>query len=110
MRAKAWPPIPANDHRSSRGADARGVASGLVMTSVPTPALRLPPLELCIGGEWRPAASGRQREIVDPANGRVIASVADAGAEDIDAAVRAAQAARSSWGQLAASDRGRILW
>jgi aldehyde dehydrogenase (NAD+)/phenylacetaldehyde dehydrogenase len=73
--------------------------------------LRLPTLELCIGGEWRPATSGRRRDSIDPANGRAIASVADAGPADVDAAVRAARAALSgAWGNLAASDRGRILW
>lgn len=50
-------------------------------------------LPLLIGGEERPAASGDLFETRDPATGEVIAELAAGGAEDVDAAVRAARKA-----------------
>ena len=46
--------------------------------------------ELLIGGAWKPAASGRDFETHDPATGELIGTIADAGKEDVDAAVAAA--------------------
>jgi aldehyde dehydrogenase (NAD+) len=74
-------------------------------------ALRLPPLDLYIGGEWRPARSGKRFACTNPANARPLGQVAAAGAEDADAAVQAAQAALDgAWGRLPASERGKLLW
>ncbi len=49
--------------------------------------------ELLIGGERVPAADGRTFETLDPATGRPIARVAQAGAQDVDRAVKAARRA-----------------
>jgi acyl-CoA reductase-like NAD-dependent aldehyde dehydrogenase len=51
------------------------------------------PQRLVIGGERPEAADGATFETVDPATGEPIAAVAQAGADDVDRAVRAAQAA-----------------
>src|SRR4029453_10198307 len=46
--------------------------------------------ELFIGGKWVPASSGNRFDVLDPATGDVIASVADGGVDDAAAAVDAA--------------------
>ncbi|MFN2467354.1 MAG: betaine-aldehyde dehydrogenase, partial [Gaiellaceae bacterium] len=51
--------------------------------------LSRPSQELVIGGEPVAAADGRTFETLDPATGRLIATVAHGGAEDVDRAVRA---------------------
>jgi aldehyde dehydrogenase (NAD+)/phenylacetaldehyde dehydrogenase len=72
---------------------------------------KLPPLDLFIGGEWRPAQSGSRFETRNPANGRVLAEVADGAAADVDAAVLAAERALAGeWGRLPAAERGKLLW
>lgn len=67
--------------------------------------------DLFLGGEWQPAASGATFEVVNPATGEVVATVANAGAEDVDIAVESAQKAFESrrWHKLPALERGRIL-
>ncbi|CAO3458468.1 Aldehyde dehydrogenase (EC 1.2.1.3) [Azospirillum argentinense] len=64
---------------------------------------------LLIGGELRPAASGKTFDVVNPATGDVIATAADGGERDVDAAVRAAVAAQGAWARLSARERGRLL-
>ncbi len=67
---------------------------------------------LLIGGEWVPAASGKTFAVFDPAYGREIAHVAEADAEDVDRAVKAARLAFEDgpWSRLSPSERGRLLW
>jgi acyl-CoA reductase-like NAD-dependent aldehyde dehydrogenase len=66
--------------------------------------------KLLINNEWRDAASGQTMEIVNPATEEVIATVAAAGASDVDLAVQAARAAfNGPWGQMSARDRGRLV-
>ncbi|MER6960004.1 aldehyde dehydrogenase family protein [Streptomyces sp. NPDC000618] len=69
------------------------------------------PGRLFIGGQWREAADGARTEVVDPSRGAVVTTVAEAGAADVDAAVRAARAAFDSgaWSGLSGRERGRIL-
>ena len=64
---------------------------------------------LYIGGGWQEAASGRRFESRDPASGKVLDSVADAGAEDVRAAIDAADAAFESWAGLTAYQRAGYL-
>lgn len=64
---------------------------------------------LYIDGEWRPAASGRTFESHDPATGEVLDRVADAGVEDLDAAVAAAAAAFDAWSTTTAYERAAVL-
>ena len=76
----------------------------------PTPRLVLPErLDLYYGGAWRPAASGARAECRNPGSGELLGDVAEAGPEDIDAAVAAAQAGFEVWRDVAPRERGRIL-
>jgi succinate-semialdehyde dehydrogenase/glutarate-semialdehyde dehydrogenase len=65
--------------------------------------------ELFIGGKWVPASSGNRFDVLDPATGGVLASVADGGVEDAMAAVDAASAAFASWASTAPRERSEIL-
>jgi aldehyde dehydrogenase (NAD+) len=66
--------------------------------------------KLLIGGEWLPAADGRTFETFDPATGEAIAEVAQAGAEDVDRAVRAAREAfEGAWRTMGAPERSRLM-
>ena len=65
--------------------------------------------DLFIGGEWRPAASGERFDVHDPGTEEVIASVANAGADDARAAAQAAADAQPGWAALAPRARAEIL-
>jgi phenylacetaldehyde dehydrogenase len=67
---------------------------------------------LWIGGKEVPAASGETFEVENPAEEKVLARVARAGAEDVDRAVRAARQAfeHGPWRRMNPSQRGRLLW
>src|SRR5919112_2169065 len=67
------------------------------------------PLDLCIGGKVVPAADGGRFDVVDPATGAVLTSVADGTVEDALAAVDAAEAAAAGWAATAPRDRAEIL-
>jgi aldehyde dehydrogenase (NAD+)/phenylacetaldehyde dehydrogenase len=69
------------------------------------------PHGLLIGGERSPAADGRTFETFDPSTGSPITTVAQAGAEDVDRAVRAARQALTEgpWAQASAAQRARML-
>jgi succinate-semialdehyde dehydrogenase/glutarate-semialdehyde dehydrogenase len=71
--------------------------------------LRMVPKELFINGEWVPAREGATLDVVDPATGLVIASIADAGVEDGAAALDAAVDAQDSWAATPPRVRGEIL-
>ena len=53
--------------------------------------------KILIGGELADAASGETMEVIAPATGETIAEVPRCGAEDVDRAVEAAQAAAPEW-------------
>jgi betaine-aldehyde dehydrogenase len=65
-----------------------------------------------INGEWTAAKGGRTRDLVNPANGEVLAKVPEASAEDVGLAVAAARAAfdQGPWATTTAQDRGKILF
>jgi len=68
------------------------------------------PKKLLVGGEWVESASGKTFPTVDPATGETICEVYEAGAEDVDRAVRAARTAlEGAWGSMTAAARGRCL-
>jgi acyl-CoA reductase-like NAD-dependent aldehyde dehydrogenase len=65
---------------------------------------------LLIGSERPPAADGRTFVTLDPSTGREIATVAQAGAEDVARAVGAAREAfEGTWSSLPASERSRLM-
>ncbi|MCG7629561.1 aldehyde dehydrogenase family protein [Epibacterium sp. MM17-32] len=66
---------------------------------------------LClIGGTWQAPLSGATLPLVNPSDGSEICQIARGTDADIDAAVHAAQAAQEGpWGEMSATERGRIL-
>ena len=66
--------------------------------------------KLLIDGRRVAALSGRWFETLNPATGEVLAKVAEAGVEDVDAAVRSSRAAfDGAWSHMKASERGALL-
>src|SRR5439155_20313727 len=65
--------------------------------------------KLYIGGELTDSLAGRTIDVINPADGTVLATVSEAGAEDIDRAVAAAKRAFPRWAATPAADRGRLL-
>ncbi len=66
---------------------------------------------MLIDGDWVEASDGRTFDSINPATGKVWARVAEATAEDVDRAVRAAHRAFSvgPWASMSATERGRRL-
>ena len=62
-----------------------------------------------INGKFTSAQSDKRFSVTNPANGDVIAEVADFGADGIAAAIEAAEAARHAWAARTAKDRAGIL-
>jgi acyl-CoA reductase-like NAD-dependent aldehyde dehydrogenase len=69
------------------------------------------PRLLLIDGKQVPAQSGKTYEVINPATEAVIATVAEAGAADIDLAVKAARRAfdAGTWRNLTGAERARIM-
>src|SRR5438552_2294278 len=65
---------------------------------------------LFIGGEWRQPLSDEWFESANPATGKPLAKIAQAGEQDIDAAVRAARAAQPGWWDIGCHARARYLY
>jgi acyl-CoA reductase-like NAD-dependent aldehyde dehydrogenase len=72
----------------------------------------LAPARLFIDGAWADPRSGLHFKTINPATEEAITDVAEAGPEDVDAAVQAARKAFESgpWSKMSGADRGRILW
>jgi acyl-CoA reductase-like NAD-dependent aldehyde dehydrogenase len=70
------------------------------------------PKKLFIAGDWQTAADGKTFLTYNPANGEVLAEVALAGPQDVDAAVHAARQAFESgpWAKMNGEDRARLMW
>jgi len=66
--------------------------------------------DLFIGGKWLPAKSGARLPATDPATGRHLAEIAEAGAADVDRAVTAARKAQPGWARLGGHGRARYLY
>jgi succinate-semialdehyde dehydrogenase/glutarate-semialdehyde dehydrogenase len=62
-----------------------------------------------IDGEWRSSSGSRSGPVFNPASGARIGSIAFAETEDLDAALRAAEAGFRAWKQVPAFERYRIL-
>ncbi|MGV9562072.1 aldehyde dehydrogenase family protein [Streptomyces sp. NPDC003480] len=64
-----------------------------------------------VAGEWRPALSGATREILDPADAKPLALVAEGDERDVDAAVAAARRAFDDgpWPRTSAAERAALL-
>lgn len=68
--------------------------------------------QLFIDGKWVNSLSGKTFESVNPGTGEINGVVSEAGAEDVDLAVKAARKAFESgpWANMAPSDRARLLY
>src|SRR3954451_25457982 len=69
--------------------------------------------QLFVNGEFTDARSGETFATTNPATEEKIADVASAGADDVDAAVKAARAQMepgSDWQKMKPRDRGKILF
>jgi betaine-aldehyde dehydrogenase len=62
-----------------------------------------------VDGKLVDAADGRTSELVDPSTGEVFATAPVSGADDVDAAYRAASAAFETWRDATPSERQRAL-
>ena len=62
-----------------------------------------------VDGAWRDAASSATFDVVNPATGEAIATIADGGASDAAAAIEAAGRAQPSWAAVPARERAEIL-
>ena len=79
-------------------------------TQSSTRAAEVRPFQMLIGGEWREAVSGKRFDSINPYTGMPWATVPEAGAHDVDAAVRAAQQALDGpWGKMTGTDRARLI-
>src|SRR5215207_108115 len=66
--------------------------------------------ELFVGGEWVEAStSGETFDVINPANGTVLATLPDAGREEMQLAIDAAAKAQSEWAQTNAQYRAGIM-
>ncbi|NDK30225.1 aldehyde dehydrogenase family protein [Nesterenkonia haasae] len=63
-----------------------------------------------IGGDWVPASSGETIEVINPANGNVIANIPRSDATDVDQAVQAAEKALPAWRDLSATLRADLIF
>jgi aldehyde dehydrogenase (NAD+) len=67
--------------------------------------------DLYIGGKFVPSASGRTFDTINPATEKKLASVAEAGAVDVDKAVKAAREAyRKTWSKMKPAERGKYIF
>ncbi|KAJ3234326.1 aldehyde dehydrogenase (NAD(P)(+)) ald5 [Chytriomyces hyalinus] len=76
--------------------------SGRVFENVPT--------GLFINNEFVASKSGKTFETYDPNNGKPIASVFEAGADDVNAAVEAAKKAFITWSKFSPAKRGDVMY
>ncbi|HSL01742.1 MAG TPA: NAD-dependent succinate-semialdehyde dehydrogenase [Rubrobacteraceae bacterium] len=66
--------------------------------------------KLFVGGEWLgSSASGRTFDVVNPANGEVLAALPDAGREEMQRAIDAAARAQDEWGETTAQHRAGTM-
>ncbi|HEY0811611.1 MAG TPA: aldehyde dehydrogenase family protein, partial [Longimicrobiales bacterium] len=63
-----------------------------------------------MNGEWVEPSEGEYFDSDNPANGKPLAKVAQAGKAEVDAAVKAARKAFNSWSQLSGHERARYLY
>jgi len=68
--------------------------------------------KLWINNQWADSLDGQPMQIEDPATGKIIAEVANAGRADVNAAVQAAHTAfyDGRWSRLTPSERSLAIW
>jgi phenylacetaldehyde dehydrogenase len=88
-----------------------GTAQALVQLETGVGEFLRKPKKMLIGGEWVDSISGKTFATHNPADGEVLAQVAEGDQQDIDRAVRAARRAFDSgpWPSMTPSRRGRLI-
>lgn len=68
--------------------------------------------KMFIGGKWVQARSGETMNVINPANGKLLAKVPKGDKRDVDAAVDAARSAfnKGVWSKKSPAERTSILW
>jgi aldehyde dehydrogenase (NAD+) len=83
---------------------------GYEITAAAAAFLQQSPQKLLINGEWVGAVDGETFPALNPSDGRRLADLAMAGAEDVDSAVRAAQSALAGpWSRMMPAEREALL-
>lgn len=69
-------------------------------------------IPMYVDGDWRLASDGTTRDLQNPANGETIATIAEGGAADAEAAIAAARRAFDDgpWGGTSAAERAALLF
>ena len=67
------------------------------------------PTDSLIGARWHDAANRPRLDVINPATGEVLTSVANAGLPEASCAVDAAQAAAREWARTATRTRSELL-
>src|SRR4051812_38751762 len=75
----------------------------------PGTAMTYPNTQLFINGQWQDAADARSLPVFNPATGKEIGRVAQAGKADLDKALAAAQKGFETWRDMPPADRARIM-
>ncbi|GHE11861.1 NAD-dependent succinate-semialdehyde dehydrogenase [Klenkia taihuensis] len=81
------------------------MTSSVRLTGIESPV----PTGLFIGGQWRAASSGATFDVLDPADGSLLAQVADGTTDDVTAAVDAASAALPGFAATPPRQRSEML-
>ncbi len=81
------------------------MTSSVRLTGIESPV----PTGLFIGGQWRAASSGATFDVLDPADGSLVAQVADGTTDDVTAAVDAAAAALPGFAATPPRQRSEML-
>ncbi|WP_421926418.1 NAD-dependent succinate-semialdehyde dehydrogenase [Neoaquamicrobium sediminum] len=68
-----------------------------------------PSTQLFIDGEWRPGREGKTIDVVDPATGEAIGTVAHATRVDLDAALEAAERGFATWSETSPFERYKLM-
>jgi len=71
--------------------------------------LDMVPKGIYIDGKWKDASDGKTIDVIDPATGKVLATIADASAEDGMAAMDSADRAQAEWAKTAPRSRAELL-
>jgi len=77
----------------------------------PPKVAQIKPGKLLIDGKWVEARSGRRFDVINPATGQVLTTVAEGDKADVDLAVTAARRAfEGAWAKILPRERQRLLW
>jgi betaine-aldehyde dehydrogenase len=79
------------------------------LTATVQPGASVADLKNFVNGEYVTAAAGRTSEVVDPSTGEAYALAPVSGPQDVDAALRSAEAAREAWRDATPAQRSLAL-